>query len=55
MKKEKDFYTSPEVDVLELRTEGVICESVLGDSDFGDSGLPGPQFPIDDLGTFGLL
>lgn len=27
MKKEKDFYTSPDVDVVELRVEGVICQS----------------------------
>ena len=30
MKKEKDFYTSPEVDVIELRVEGVICQSTGG-------------------------
>ena len=30
MKKEKVFYTSPEVDVIELRVEGVICQSLNG-------------------------
>ncbi len=48
MKKAKDFYTSPEVDVLELRVEGVICQS--GDLIFGDPGLPGGI--LDDGGMF---
>lgn len=30
MKKEKDFYTSPEVETLELRIEGIICQSITG-------------------------
>ena len=54
MKKEKEFYTSPEVDVLELRVEGVVCQSMDGGIDNGT---------VDDWGTlsapifqdFGLL
>lgn len=26
----KDFYTSPEVDVFTVQTEGVICQSMTG-------------------------
>ena len=33
---EKEFYTSPEVDVFTVQTEGVICGS-----EFGDPGAPG--------------
>ena len=54
----KELYTSPEVDVFELRVEGVICQSFGGDSgagiddaitdDWGDMfGLPTPPlFPF---------
>lgn len=31
----KEYYTSPEVDVLTVKTEGVICQS------YGDPGNPG--------------
>lgn len=38
MKKEKDFYTSPEVETLELRIEGIICQSGEFDPDNWNSG-----------------
>lgn len=30
--KEKELYTSPEVDVFVVQTEGVICQSINGSS-----------------------
>lgn len=48
----KELYTSPEVDVLEIKFEGVICQS----GEFGAPGLPGPGLGLDnpmfDFGGF---
>lgn len=41
----KDFYTSPEVDVFTVQTEGVICAS-------GDLGINGFENDLDELGGF---
>lgn len=38
MTKEKLVYTSPEVDALVIRFEGVICTSQTGSSSFGENG-----------------
>ena len=40
MNKEKDYYTSPEVDVIKLCFEGIICQSVPGGTEPGDI-IPG--------------
>ncbi len=48
-------YLTPEVDVFTVQTEGVICQSVITDGDFGSPGLPGGTIPTDDLGIFGIL
>ena len=51
----KELYTSPEVDVLEIKIEGVICQSIGGDTiepvpidDWGEipSFLPGNIFGL---------
>lgn len=41
----KDFYTSPEVDVFIVQTEGVICESTGGMDipNWGDDPNPFPD------------
>ena len=52
MKKiyQKTTYTSPEVELLELRSEGIICESIT--IYFGDPGEAGDE--IGDGGTYNL-
>lgn len=44
----KQFYTTPEVDVLVLQTEGVVCQSGFE----GNAIDPGT---LDDWGTFDIL
>ena len=44
---EKEFYTSPEVDVFTVQTEGVICTSLKYGSNDGD---PGAAFDFFDYG-----
>lgn len=41
----KETYTSPEVDVFSLLSEGVICQST-GDTSISDWETPGNEFPI---------
>ena len=47
MKKEKEFYTSPEVNVFTLQSEGVICQSLQ----YGSAGEPGAGFDFNDYGS----
>lgn len=49
----KELYTSPEVDVLEIKFEGVICQS---GGNLGSPGLPGAEWtPDDDFLDFGIF
>ena len=48
----KLLYTSPEVDVFAVQTEGVVCQSVLGSGDYADPGSAGMDVDFGDLGLF---
>ncbi len=41
----KELYTSPEVDVFVIQTEGVICQST-GNNGINDWETPGSEFPL---------
>lgn len=47
MKTDKEFYTSPEVDVFTLQGEGVICAS-----NFGTPGSAGAGLGLDDPSNY---
>jgi hypothetical protein len=50
----KEFYTSPEVDVLEVKIEGVVCQSLTGGT-AGAPGDPGAPFVPDDIFNGGVF
>ena len=40
MKQEKQYYISPEVDIFEVKTEGVICGSLTDPDDYNNAPDP---------------
>ena len=40
MKQEKQYYRSPEVDIFEVKTEGVICGSLTDPDDYNNAPDP---------------
>ena len=47
----KEIYSAPELSVLQIESEEVICSSLTGDSitnpDFNDNGNPAPTYRTD--------
>ena len=50
--KHKLFYTQPTTDLLELRSEGIICQSIVVQVTWGDEGSAGGGATYNDQGDF---